>query len=198
MINVFYESLPEALEINGREYPIITDFREWLRFSDMLKSDIPENYKLEFLEDMFLEEMPSMYSPEDIELVMNAITDFLSLAELEFPMLRQEEEEPGNVFEEGVKKAIYYEQDAPYIISAFQREYQIDLLSVEYLHWWKFRILLDGLSEESQIKKRIYWRTCDVSKMDQKERMKILSIRRRITIPEDEYVGDEDIGNAFI
>lgn len=198
MINVFYESLPEALEINGREYPIITDFREWLRFSDMLKSDIPENYKLEFLEDMFLEEIPSMYSPEDIELVMNAITDFLSLAELEFPMLRQEEEEPGNVFEEGVKKAIYYEQDAPYIISAFQREYQIDLLSVEYLHWWKFRILLDGLSEESQIKKRIYWRTCDVSKMDQKERMKILSIRRRITIPEDEYVGDEDIGNAFI
>lgn len=198
MINVFYESLPEALEINGREYPIITDFREWLRFSDMLKSDIPENYKLEFLEDMFLEEMPSMYSPEDIELVMNAITDFLSLAELEFPMLRQEEEEPGNVFEEGVKKAIYYEQDAPYIISAFQREYQIDLLSVEYLHWWKFRMLLDGLSEESQIKKRIYWRTCDVSKMDQKERMKILSIRRRITIPEEEYVGDEDIGNAFI
>lgn len=198
MINVFYESLPEALEINGREYPIITDFREWLRFSDMLKSDIPENYKLEFLEDMFLEEMPSMYSPEDIELVMNAITDFLSLAELEFPMLRQEEEEPGNVFEEGVKKAIYYEQDAPYIISAFQREYQIDLLSVEYLHWWKFRMLLDGLSEESQIKKRIYWRTCDVSKMDQKERMKILSIRRRITIQEDEYVGDEDIGNAFI
>lgn len=198
MINVFYESLPEALEINGREYPIITDFREWLRFSDMLKSDIPENYKLEFLEDMFLEEMPSMYSHEDIELVMNAITDFLSLAELEFPMLRQEEEEPGNVFEEGVKKAIYYEQDAPYIISAFQREYQIDLLSVEYLHWWKFRMLLDGLSEESQIKKRIYWRTCDVSKMDQKERMKILSIRRRITIPEDEYVGDEDIGNAFI
>lgn len=198
MINVFYENLPEALEINGREYPIITDFREWLRFSDMLKSDIPENYKLEFLEDMFLEEMPSMYSPEDIELVMNAITDFLSLAELEFPMLRQEEEEPGNVFEEGVKKAIYYEQDAPYIISAFQREYQIDLLSVEYLHWWKFRMLLDGLSEESQIKKRIYWRTCDVSKMDQKERMKILSIRRRITIPEDEYVGDEDIGNAFI
>lgn len=197
MINVFYESLPEALEINGREYLIITDFREWLRFSDMLKSDIPENYKLEFLEDMFLEEMPSMYSPEDIELVMNAITDFLSLAELEFPMLRQEEEEPGNVFEEGVKKAIYYEQDAPYIISAFQREYQIDLLSVEYLHWWKFRMLLDGLSEESQIKKRIYWRTCDVSKMDQKERMKILSIRRRITIPEDEYVGDEDIGNAF-
>lgn len=197
-MNVFYEGLPEVLVIDGKEYPIITDFREWLRFSDMLKSDIPQNYKLEFLEDMFLEDIPPIYSLEDMDLVMKAITDFLSLSALEFPV-RQQEEESIEVFEdEGVKKAIYYEQDAPYIISAFQREYQMDLLSVEYLHWWKFRMLLDGLSEESQIKKRIYWRTCNVSKMDKKERMEILRIRRKITIPEEEYVEDEDIGNAFM
>lgn len=197
-MNVFYEGLPEVLVIDGKEYPIITDFREWLRFSDMLKSDIPQNYKLEFLEDMFLEDIPPIYSLEDMDLVMKAITDFLSLSALEFPV-RQQEEESIEVFEdEGVKKAIYYEQDAPYIISAFQREYQMDLLSVEYLHWWKFRMLLDGLSEESQIKKRIYWRTCNVSKMDKKERMEILRIRRKITIPEEEYVDDEDIGNAFM
>ena len=164
----------------------------------MLKSDTPQNYKLEFLEDMFLEDIPPIYSLEDMDLVMKAITDFLSLSALEFPV-RQQEEESIEVFEdEGVKKAIYYEQDAPYIISAFQREYQMDLLSVEYLHWWKFRMLLDGLSEESQIKKRIYWRTCNVSKMDKKERMEILRIRRKITIPEEEYVEDEDIGNAFM
>lgn len=197
-MNVFYEGLPEVLVIDGKEYPIITDFREWLRFSDMLKSDIPQNYKLEFLEDMFLEDIPPIYSLEDMDLVMKAITDFLSLSALEFPV-RQQEEESIEVFEdEGVKKAIYYEQDAPYIISAFQREYQMDLLSVEYLHWWKFRMLLDGLSEESQIKKRIYWRTCNVSEMDKKERMEILRIRRKITIPEEEYVEDEDIGNAFM
>ena len=197
-MNVFYEELPESLEINGREYPVITDFREWLRFSDMLKSDIPQNYKLEFLEDMFLEDIPPIYSLEDVDLVMKAITDFLSLSALEFPVWQQEKESIEVFEDEGVKKAIYYEQDAPYIISAFQREYQMDLLSVEYLHWWKFRMLLDGLSEESQIKKRIYWRTCNVSKMDKKERMEILRIRRKITIPEEEYVDDEDIGNAFM
>lgn len=197
-MNVFYEGLPEVLVIDGKEYPIITDFREWLRFSDMLKSDIPQNYKLEFLEDMFLEDMPPIYSLEDMDLVMKAITDFLSLSALEFPVWQQEKESIEVFEDEGVKKAIYYEQDAPYIISAFQREYQMDLLSVEYLHWWKFRMLLDGLSEESQIKKRIYWRTCNVSKMDKKERMEILRIRRKITIPEEEYVDDEDIGNAFM
>ena len=197
-MNVFYEGLPEVLVIDGKEYPIITDFREWLRFSDMLKSDIPQNYKLEFLEDMFLEDIPPIYSLEDMDLVMKAITDFLSLIALEFPVWQQEKESIEVFEDEGVKKAIYYEQDAPYIISAFQREYQMDLLSVEYLHWWKFRMLLDGLSEESQIKKRIYWRTCNVSKMDKKERMEILRIRRKITIPEEEYVDDEDIGNAFM
>lgn len=200
-MNVFYEDLPETLEVDGKEYPIITDFREWLRFSDMLKSDIPSQFKLEFLSDMFLEDVPDLYTEEDIEIVMDAITAFLSLSALEFPKQEKESDEEfenADFEEESVRKAIYYEQDAPYIISAFRREYQIDLLSVEYLHWWEFRMLLDGLSEDSQIKKRIYWRTCDVSKMDKNERMKILRIRRSITIPEEEYVGDEDIGNAFM
>lgn len=202
-MNVFYEELPESLEINGREYPVITDFREWIRFSDMLKSDIPPEFKLEFLSEMFLKEVPDLYTEDEIEEVMDAITSFLSLSGTEFPDISsdeansEEESEEVEYEEQRAKKAIYYEQDAPYIISAFRREYQIDLLSVPYMHWWKFRMLLDGLSEESQIKKRIYWRTCDVSKMDKKERREILKIRRSITIPEDEYVSDEDIGNAF-
>lgn len=202
-MNVFYEELPEALEINGREYPVITDFREWIRFSDMMKSDIPPKFKLEFLSEMFLEEVPDLYTEDEIEEVMDAITSFLSLSGTEFPDISsdeansEEESEEVEYEEQRAKKAIYYEQDAPYIISAFRREYQIDLLSVPYMHWWEFRMLLDGLSEESQIKKRIYWRTCDVSKMDKKERREILKIRRSITIPEEEYVSDEDIGNAF-
>ena len=202
-MNVIYEELPEALEINGREYPVITDFREWIRFSNMLKSDIPPEFKLEFLSEMFLEEVPDLYTEDGIEEVMDAIASFLSLSGTEYPDISsdeansEEESEEVEYEEQRAKKAIYYEQDAPYIISAFRREYQIDLLSVPYMHWWEFRMLLDGLSEDSQIKKRIYWRTCDVSKMDKKERREILKIRRSITIPEEEYVSDEDIGNAF-
>lgn len=197
-MNVFYEDLPETLKINGKEYPIITDFREWIRFSDMLKSDLQPQYKLEFLAEMFLEDAPDLYTEEGVEEVMDSITSFLSLEVLEFPNQYSDELEEVEYKDATEKKAIYYEQDAPYIISAFRREYQVNLLSVPYMHWWEFRMLLDGLSEESQIKKRIYWRTCDVSKMEKKERMEILKIRRSITIPEEEYVSDEDIGNAFM
>lgn len=197
-MNVFYEDLPETLKINGKEYPIITDFREWIRFSDMLKSDLQPQYKLEFLAEMFLEDAPDLYTEKGVEEVMDSITSFLSLEALEFPNQYSDELEEVEYKDATEKKAIYYEQDAPYIISAFRREYQVNLLSVPYMHWWEFRMLLDGLSEESQIKKRIYWRTCDVSKMEKKERMEILKIRRSITIPEEEYVSDEDIGNAFM
>ena len=197
-MNVFYEDLPETLKINGKEYPIITDFREWIRFSDMLKSDLQPQYKLEFLAEMFLEDAPDLYTEEGVEEVMDSITSFLSLEALELPNQYSDEFAEVEHKDATEKKAIYYEQDAPYIISAFRREYQVNLLSVPYMHWWEFRMLLDGLSEESQIKKRIYWRTCDVSKMDKKERMEILKIRRSITIPEEEYVSDEDIGNAFM
>ena len=33
---MFYEPLPETVNISGREYEIITDFREWIRFIDMM------------------------------------------------------------------------------------------------------------------------------------------------------------------
>ena len=127
-MNVFYEELPEALEINGREYPVITDFREWIRFSDMLKSDIPPEFKLEFLSEMFLEEVPDLYTEDGIEEAMDAITSFLSLSGTEFPDISsdeansEEESEEVEYEEQREKKAIYYEQDAPYIISAFRRE----------------------------------------------------------------------------
>ena len=90
-MNVFYEELPEALEINGREYSVITDFREWIRFSDMLKSDIPPEFKLEFLSEMFLEEVPDLYTEDGIEEVMDAITSFLSLSGTEFPDISSDE-----------------------------------------------------------------------------------------------------------
>lgn len=38
-----------------------------------------------------------------------------------------------------------YEQDAAEIWSAFVKEYGIDLLTIDHLHWWKFMALLEGV-----------------------------------------------------
>ncbi len=67
------------------------------------------------------------------------------------------------------------------------------------MHWWKFKMLLDGIAENRQIKERIYYRTVDVRQIkDRKEVSRIMRVRRRITIPEQELLSDEEIGNAFV
>lgn len=194
-MNIFYEELPDYININGVPYKVITDFREWIRFSDMIASDVPADLKAEFLMEMFLEDAPQMYSKQDMDAVVDGIIQFLTMSELDFPVL--EESKPDQNGQK--KKAIYYEYDAPCIISAFWQDYGIDLLDIEYMHWWKFKMLLDGIAENRQIKERIYYRTVDVRQIkDRKEVSRIMRIRRRITIPEQELLSDEEIGNAFV
>lgn len=187
-MNIFYESLPESVCISGREYKIITDFREWIRFSDMLKSDIPDGFKIMFTKEMFLNALPE---PFDFVEILNAFTSFLVMSEVQMPISAPTDNEKS-------KSNLSYEYDAPYIISAFLRDYGIDLLDIPYLHWWKFKMLLDGLDEKNQIKERVYYRDVDASKIqDKEERKRVLRVKRAIALPESVYVADEEIGDAF-
>lgn len=187
-MNIFYESLPESVCISGREYKIITDFREWIRFSDMLKSDIADGFKMMFTKEMFLNALPE---PFDFVEILNAFTSFLVMREVQMPISAPTDNEKS-------KSNLSYEYDAPYIISAFLRDYGIDLLDIPYLHWWKFKMLLDGLDEKNQIKERVYYRDVDASKIqDKEERKRVLRVKRVIALPESVYVADEEIGDAF-
>lgn len=192
-MNVFYEKFPDYITVDGRDYQVITDYREWIKFSDMLKSDIPVALKIEFLSEMFLNSVPDIYSENGLEATINGITQFLIMDGTDFPL------EDENERDEHSNKGIYYDYDAPFIIASFLRDYRIDLLEIPYLHWWKFRMLLNGLDEKSQIKDRIYYRTVDLQNIkDKEERKRILQIRRRISLPDEEYVSDRGIGNAFV
>ena len=95
------------------------------------------------------------------------------------------------------KPLFSFSVDYPYILSGFLRDYGIDLETVDYLHWWKFRALFDGLSEDTEIKQRIMYRSMDLSTIkDKEERKRIQKIQRAIQLPA-EALSDYDIGNAF-
>ena len=69
------------------------------------------------------------------------------------------------------EKQIYsYEFDDNYIYSAFLQEYGIDLQQIEYMHWWKFRALFDGLSENTQIVKIMGYRSINLSQVKDVEK----------------------------
>lgn len=194
-MNLFYEKYPTTVSVNGKEVPIITDFREYVRLIDMLKSEgLDDSEKMEFILQYFRE------PPEDIEIAVDALAEFMAMEELNNPDTTvwadavQEERGGG-----GPQKDVFsFQIDYPFIFSAFLQDYGINIHAIPYMHWWEFRMLFSGLSESTEIKQRIMYRSIDLSKIkDKDERRRIEKIQRSIRLP-DAAITDYDIGNSFM
>ena len=187
MINIFYENLPTTITANGTNYKIVTDFREWLRFADMIEDNSLTVYEKISLLSNWIYDVPKTLTQEIISSV--------------FSFYRADELEPlnnGNEYDDDSVKTpplLNWRIDAKYIIGDFLKHYGIDLLSAE-MHWWKFQCLLISLPDSSNVQKRIAYRGADLSKIkNRSERDRIAKIQRQLSIPFE--ISDEDIGNIL-
>ena len=129
--------------VDGVEHPIHTDFRPWLRFDRLIRqfakdsATSDEHRTLQFL---------MMYQtslPTDIEKAIQALFSFYSLEE------REEETEAAH---NPNKEPVFdLEQDSAFIFGAFMQVYRVDLVEIEYMHWWKFRKLIDALPGSTKL-----------------------------------------------
>ena len=189
-MNYMYEELPDSICVNGNDIKIVTDFREYIRLFDMLNDDsLTTMDKMFFVRQYFLSDLPDSELGEAIL----KLKDFIAIKS-DNEMSNSEREGHEEVKHE---KLFSYEVDFPYILSAFLRDYGIDIMSVRYMHWWKFEFLFDGLSDENEIKKRIMYRGIDPGTIkDDAERKRIVEIKSRIALPESE-VSEYDIGDML-
>lgn len=125
MLSLTKAGAPEAVKVDGAFFAIKTDFRHWIRFSQMLK----EKPSLGDFDFLYLSEIP-----QDRAAGFNALLDFF-IDKKELPKVQDESD--------GMR-AYDYELDAGLIFSAFYELYGIDLTEAR-LHWHKFRALMDGL-----------------------------------------------------
>lgn len=191
-MNLFYEDYPTVLKVKNEFIPIITDFREYIKLLDMLNDEEVNGYeKMLFLQQYFLKE------PNNMDDAISRLTDFVSMKELN-DMHTEESGEGEDTKVEEPKPLFSFALDYPYILAGFWQDYGIDISEIRYLHWWKFRQLFDGLSEKTEIKQRIMYRSIDLSTIkDKDERKRIEKIQRSIKLPESELT-EYDIGNAFM
>lgn len=84
------------------------------------------------------------------------------------------------------KNQIYsYEFDDIYIYDAFLQQYNIDLQEIKYMHWWKFKALFDGLTEETQIIKIMQYRSVNLSQIkDAEKRNYYKKMKRLYALPD--------------
>ena len=177
MINALYEPFPESVTADGTEYPIITDFREWIRFTDMLRDDGIEMHEKILLLANWITQPPETISQELVE----AVFAFYRADELNYVP-----ETSGQ--QDSVKRppAFDWKIDAQYIIGDFLCYYGIDLINTDYMHWWKFRALFAALPD----------RCMDTTKIkDCAEKQRIMQIQAQLALPFE--LSDEDIGGIF-
>ncbi len=192
---LFFEPFPYAVNLNGINVPVITDFREWIRFYDMLHSqDITDIEKASCIRAYYMQEIDS----KDINEFLPPLIDFFCMKKAYAQDGDIADGEDEEIPDPSQKKALYdFKIDSRFIISGFLQDYNIDLLKIKYLHWWHFRILLDGLSSGTEFKQRVMYRNANPAEIkDKKERERIIKIQRAIAIPQPPP-SDFETGDMF-
>ena len=185
-MNILFEEFPDSVCVNGENYQIETDFREWIRFIQLVEDDeVPWQIKCQLMMQWYTDGMP-----DDLEGAVYALGGFL-----EMRVDRSDSEEHS----ESVTKQLYsFEQDADCIYSAFREVYGINLQTVPYMHWWEFQTLFIGLPEKTEIKQRIMYRNTDLRDIkDKDERKRIQKIQRAISLKKNRKMTDYEIGDMF-
>jgi len=165
------DGLPEEYE--GVE--ISADFRNMIQVDLILRDD-----KLSDIEKT-MAALNQLYPviPNDIQKAIDGLAWFSSRGQ-------GGNESAGEVNQTQTKRGFCFEQDAGLIYSAFYSTYHISLTTVEFLHWWEFMALFEGLPEDTLIKKVIYWRTADVTTMGKEERKHVLKMRKQFALKSTE------------
>lgn len=189
MINALYEPFPDSVMIGSKNCRVVTDFREWLRFADMLgDKDIPQKEKLLFM-------LNWLYDPPDTvtDELVTSLCGFYRAEGLENVRYDTENDESSDTVHR--PPVLDWKYDAKYIIGDFLRFYSIDLLTAE-MHWWRFRILFSALPDDSQMMKRIAYRGADIGLIqNESERKRVMRMQQLFALPFE--LDDEDIGAVF-
>lgn len=128
MIDLTKEALPDTITVNGRAFPVKTDFRVWLRFARCVQE---AGADLSFL-------FPAAIPPQCPE-TMEAVAGFFVNPN---PCPAHEDADGEPVFD--------YDADSEYIYAAFRQQYGLDLTAA-HLHWHQFKALFLGLTDAARL-----------------------------------------------
>ncbi len=132
MIDLSVKGLPNAIEVGGEPFLIKTDYREWLKFSYLLKK------------------CRNKIQPEDLfYLFEDEIPDQLDFVNELFAFYAAPEVTPRD---DGTGESLIdFALDGSYIYASFMAAYGIDLVDTD-MHWHKFMALFRGLPDNVCIK----------------------------------------------
>ena len=188
--NILLDKLPQYTK-NGLK--LRTDFRESIKFELLMQDNkIDEQTKILQTLKLYYYDISKI---TDIKQAINDILWFYACGKKEINVDNNEKGKTDN------NKQIYsYEFDDEYIYSAFMEQYKIDLNSIKYLHWWKFKALTNSLNENTQFVKIMGYRSIDLSKIKDKDmKLNYKKLKKQYALPDMRTTEQKeaDFGKAF-
>ncbi len=157
-MNIITDKFPESVSLCGRSYPIKTDFKVWLKFHEIMKD------KSKSPAEKFTDAVLCCFDPCKCKNLPDSYEGTLSVL---FSFFAGTQKGKGEA--KPAEKVFDFTEDADYIFTSFFQEYGIDL-SESSMHWYKFLALLDGLSENSRLKKAVLWRSINLAEIEDTKR----------------------------
>jgi len=167
------KACPETVKIGGDLYYINADFRNILRILDMLgDGNITAGKKISKLTEWFFR--------DDFTAGNAAAEAFIKFI--------------GGAFdgeENGREPQFCFNFDAGEIYAGFLGEYNIDLTGIDFLHWYKFKILLGNLPPDSAFKKKIGLRFLDLTQDGGRRYSELARAKEAVQLPAKEKIAEE-------
>lgn len=146
--------LPSKITIDGIDYAVNTDFKTWIEIGDIISNRDynPFDKTVRILKLCYTSSLPTT-----LEKALNGILEFYRGTKIS-----QKSNNAPSI------PVIDFLEDFGLIAAAFYHDYKIDLWQ-DYLHWWQFRHLFSGLSEENKIIKIMGYRGINIGDIKNKE-----------------------------
>lgn len=181
--------LDKTNDITPNGFLIRDDFRESIKFELLMQDNkLDDKTKVALALKLYYPEIPNK--------IEKAIEDMLWFYQC------GKETKTGRKERNNNTKQIYsYEFDDEMIYSAFMYQYGIDINSIEYLHWWKFKAMFEGLNKENKIVEIMGYRAMDLSKIkDKEEKKRYKKLKEIYKLPDmrTQEQKEEDFAMAFL
>lgn len=160
MLNLLIDGLPDTVNIRGTEYPINTDFRASILFELMVQDrSVKARDRILAAIDLYFDSYPE---GERLEDVLDAVLWFYSCGKR--TSMKDEEQTENETDDPPNQVAYSFEYDADYIFAAFLQQYGINLNRVKHLHWWEFKAMFTGLTQDCEFVKIMGYRVTKITK----------------------------------
>lgn len=181
-MNVLTDKFPTKIKVNNKILNINSDFRNCIKIIEAFEDEdlLDEEKYLILIKRLYIDEV------ED-DCLQEAIIKGIKFLDLG-------EENKNN--EENVKRLYSFTKDDNYIYTGIRQSHNIDLNSIDYLHWWNFVYLFLDIGQDCMFNQLIYYRKRkNEGKLTKEERKVYISMRKILDL---DYEEDDDEDDEFM